>query len=153
MRFLLLPFWLITAAGWLSGIAFIAKLIGGYQWIEHMGQSRAVSMLALMGASCAAAGLAHALLGRLPKFVAIPVAVLAGVHLVNAIGLYILASTNGHAGAIMIPFMLLSSIVPTTTAFVGVPAGNTSVFILPAATFMLLTASLAFGKQELHTDA
>ncbi len=152
MRFLLLPFWLIVAAGWLSGITIIAKWIGGYQWIDHMGQSRPVSMLALVGASCAAAGLAHARQGRLPKFLAILVAAMAGVHLINALGLYMLVRTNGPGDAIMIPFALLASVLPTTIAFVGAPPSTVSIFILPVTTFLLLAASLAFGRQARHSD-
>ena len=67
---------------------------------------------------------------------------MAGVHLINALGLYMLVRTNGPGDAIMIPFALLASVLPTTTAFVGAPPSTVSIFILPVTTFLLLAASL-----------
>ena len=133
------------AAGWLSGVAMIAKLIGGIQWVAHTGQMRTVGMLMAAGAICAIAGLVAFGTRRIPKGILCAAAVIAGVHLVNAIGMYMLLSTNGRAGPEFMPFALFSSILPTSTQFIGMPAANASLFILPVATLLAAAFSLAFG--------
>ena len=155
MHVVLFSLWVCLAAGWLSGVSAIAKLIGGYQWIEHTGQTRPVAMLLLLGGLCLASGLALLAMRRLPKSLGLAILCAAGIHLFNAIGLYILLSTNGHAGIIMIPFALVSAVLPTTTQFVGMPVGNASLLILPIATFVVYVASLVATPKKLarETDA
>lgn len=153
MRAFLTFLWLVLAAGWLSGIVFIAKLIGGSQYIAHVGQSRPVAMLALMGALCFAAALALALAKRLPRALSIAIATVGGLHLVNAMGAYMMYITNGTASpALMLPFVLLASVIPTSTMFVGMPVGNASLLLLPAVTLSVL-AGTSFLSRRAHAPA
>jgi hypothetical protein len=126
MNYIRSAVWLFLSAGWLSGVSVIAKAIGGYQWIEHTGQSRTVAMLVAAFRN-----------RRAPSALIIAVAVVVGVHLINAIGMYILYSSNGRAGPILLPFMLLSAWIPTSTQFIGFPPSNASFLILPVATLSL----------------
>ena len=144
MRAALAALWLALAAGWLSGIVVIAKLIGGARYIAHMGLSAQVTLLTTMGALCAAVALGLVVLKTLPRALSAAVAIGAGLHLLNAVGVYIMLTTNGHASpGVMLPFVLLGSLVPTTTTFYGMPPGNGGLFLLPAATLVLLAVSVA----------
>ena len=137
MNYIRSAVWLLLSAGWLSGVSLIAKAIGGYQWIEHTGQSRTVAMLVAASVLCVLMGVSAFRNRRAPFALLIAVAIVVGVHLINAIGMYILYSTNGRAGPILLPFMLLSAWVPTSTQFVGFPPSNASFLILPVATLSL----------------
>jgi hypothetical protein len=148
MHFVLCALWLGLAAGWLSGISVIANIIGGYRWIEHMGQSRTVTMLAAMGCLCLISAFAIILVRRLPKVASLAVAILLGLHFFNALGLYVLMSTNGRAGSALIPFMLVSTVLPTSTQFLGMPPGNASIFLLPGITLLVWLASLQLAPNS-----
>jgi hypothetical protein len=151
MHIALFPLWIGLAAGWLSGIAFIARLIGGYQYIQHMGQARTVTMLALAGALCFVSGCALLWLRRLPTPLKIAIAVVAGIHLLGAVG-FLLGSTTGIAGVLLIPFRLIAAVLPTKTFFVGMPAGNGALLLLPIGTLLLLLASpKAIKESRAHT--
>lgn len=151
MHLVLCVLWLGLAAGWLSGISVIAKFIGGYRWIEHMGQSRTVTMLAAMGGLCVVSAFAIILVRRLPKLASVAVAIVLGLHFFNALGLYVLLSSNGRAGSAMIPFMLVSAVLPTSTQFLGMPPGNASVFLLPGVTLLVWLVSLLAVRSGIST--
>jgi hypothetical protein len=154
MRIFFSTLWLTLAAGWLSGIGLIANLVGGAKYIAHVGQTRPVAMLAVMGTFCAVAALMLFLKKRLPRFLLIAIAAVAGLHLLNAAGMYILYSTNGHAGpAVMLPFILLASVLPTSTTFWGMPVGNASLLLLPVATFAALICTSSLPSQNASNDA
>ena len=147
MRYFLSAIWACLAVGWLSGISLIARLIGGYKYIEHMGQTRTVLMLSLMAAGCLVAAVVLAVWRRLPALLSWCVGAVAGVHLFNALGMLILFNTNGHAPPlVMLPFRLVSLAVPTTTLFAGMPPGNASLLILPVVTLLVLRISVATGR-------
>lgn len=141
MHNILCALWTGLGLAWLSGITLIADQIGGYQWIGHMGQTRTVALLAAMGMLCVASALLVTLLRRLPKPVTFAVAALAGLHLINAVVMYIQYSTNGHERVAM-PFVLLSAILPTRTFFIGMPHANVSLLILPVVTLLACLFSL-----------
>lgn len=135
--------WIAVATGWFACIALIERMIGGYQFIVHTEMTRPVAMLALMTGLSLACALLVLARRPLPKALSIAVAALAALHLVNAIGMIIFLSTNGRPGAIMLPFALISKVVPTSTQFLGMPPGNASLLILPVATLLVWLATVA----------
>lgn len=147
MRYFLSAIWACLAVGWLSGISVIARLIGGYKYIEHMGQTRTVLMLSLMAAGCLVAAIVLAVWRRLPALLSWCVGAVAGVHLFNAFGLLILSNAIGHVSPlVMLLFGLVSLAVPTTTQFAGMPPGNASLLLLPVVTLLILSISVATGR-------
>lgn len=156
MNIILSVLWAALAVVWLSCISFIARLVGGYQWLVDTGQTRQVLMLTAVAVLCILAAVTYLLKKPLNKSLSIVISVAVGIHLVNAIGFFIMVSTNGRAGAALLPFMLIASIIPTETQFVGIPPGNFSIFILPVSTLVLWLISVSFvraSSDELTKDA
>ena len=146
----LFALWIGLGIGWFSCITYIARLIGGYEWIRSTGMALPVVMLGLTGILCVTSGFSFLLIKRIPKSVALAVMGLAGVHLLNAIYFCTLSTKNPIIEVFMTPFALLASIVPTSTSFIGMPLGNESVLILPICTFIIYFTSIALGRIHVH---
>jgi hypothetical protein len=148
MHIILATLWTVLAVAWLSGIRSIARAIGGYQWIDHMGKTCPVAMLVLVALLCVAAAVSVALMRRIPISLSIAIAAVVGLHVFNALGTVIVLNMSGRIPPeFLLPFFLVSNALPTTTAFLGAPYGIESLFILPIATALLWTMSLGLNPR------
>lgn len=140
-RMSVIGLWGVLSGTWLSGTYVIAQLIGGYRWIQHTGQGGVVAMLVVMSLLCLASALAVLVLGRLPKLMTVAVYTTAGLHLFNATGLYMLGNHDATPTSVLLIYMIVGSLTPTSTAFAGMPPGNWGLFVLPVSTMLLCSIS------------
>lgn len=135
------------AVAWLSCVSVIARVIGGYKWLEHTGHARPVTMVVLMAILCIALAGALIFLRRVPKLLSVGVGALAGLHLFNVVGFFLLTGPYGHVPLFLLkPFHFVAITLPTTTRFVGMPPSTASFFILPIATLVVLLAAVAVSR-------
>ena len=123
MRYLYSALWLLISAGWLSAFYFQGSIIGGVEWLVHVGLGLPAGMNLLMAVLCLFTAICFLGPKRIPIALAAAVGVVTAVHLFNAIGQYLVHSTIGgilttHA-AVMIPFQLVGAYLPTNTVFTG----------------------------------
>jgi hypothetical protein len=156
MRYLHSTLWLVIATSWASAFFYIASVIGGVKWIAHMGQGRPATMNVAMAALCLLAAAFLLARRKVPRAVLALVLVGALVHLFNGIGMYLLVSTNGHIRAtmqaLMYPFFLVGTLLPTNSIFMRGLVGNVQLLVLPLANTVLVMASFFWRHEHLNQN-
>lgn len=142
MRIILSIFWLVLAAAWISGISVIARSIGGYQYILHRELGLTVGMLTFMATLCVASAIMLTVTRQMPRWLWITTDIAAGIHFFNVL---VLAS-----GSMLL--LIIFAFIPTTTMFVGIPSGNMALFILPVATIVVSSVSVALSQKVPSSD-
>ena len=154
MRYLYSVLWLVLAAAWASAFFYIASVIGGVEWIAHMGQGRPATMNVAMAALCLLAAASVLASRKVPRALLLVILVGALVHLFNGIGMYLLASTNGHIRAtmpaLMYPFFLVGALLPTNSVFMRGLVGNVQFLLLPLVSTVLVVASYSWPPKRLN---
>lgn len=106
--------WAALGAGWIIPILRLCQVIGGCQWIGHMGQTGAVATAVLMVALCVLAAVASAFFGGIPGIVKLAIVLASSLHLFHAVFFFVLTSSNGHVSPlVMLPFTLVSAAFPS----------------------------------------
>jgi len=80
-----------------------------------------------------------------PKFSAFAVCRLTVVHLIDALGAFLMAAINRHAGALLLPLLLFPAVFSTNTGFLGMPGNGVSLMILPAVSLIALFLTRRVG--------
>lgn len=141
MHILLSFFWLAVGAGWWLAFSFVGYRAGGYQWIQHTGQALPAAMNLILVVLCLATTIGLLLSRGFAKGLALAITAVLIPHLINAAGVYVMSITNGHAGVLMLPFMIFGNLLPTNSNFTGMPVGNFSLVLLPLASLIALTVT------------
>ena len=128
--------WTAAGLGWLAAFFFLGSTIGGVQWIAHTGRIIPAALNIAMAALCFGAAYCLFSSGKLPRGLAIPIVLLALLHLVN-IFTFLLFAARVQAG-FLTPLFLLSAFVPTNTGFTSWIPGYLNLFLLPVLSLLLV---------------
>ena len=157
MQYLLSILWLVLAWTWISGVMFLGHTVGGVEWLVHTGRGIPAAMNVLMAAICVVAAIDLSVTKKLRRSIVISAAVVILIHLVNALGMYLIYESSGRTfrsdSWLMVPFRLLSMVLPTNTLFTEQLSGNHVFLILPIASVTLLAVSVlinTFRKSQVE---
>jgi hypothetical protein len=105
--------WATFAACWVFPIQQLCQMIGGCQWIEHLGYSGAASTAAVMIVLCALAAYST-LRGTLPPLLRYGLITVSTLHLLNAAWLFYFFAVGGRVSRLLyMPFLLLKTVFPS----------------------------------------
>lgn len=135
--------WAAAGLGWLAAFFFLGSTIGGVQWIAHTGRSVPAALNIAMAALCFGAAYGLFSGGKLPRGLAIPIVVLALLHLLNIFTFLLFAARV--QSDFLAPLYLLSAFVPTNTGFTSWIPGYLNLFLLPVLSLLLVFFG---GSQE-----
>jgi hypothetical protein len=153
MRFLHSAAWLLLASAWASAFFTLARLLGGVALLAPKGQVPQAAMNLAAALLCLLIALSVARAGRAPTALLLLLLPVSVVHLVNSLGLYWLANTEGSIGmtmpAVIYPFSILSSVIPTNSLFTGAAHEDWRLIVLPVVTTALTLLAIAM---RVHTS-
>ena len=136
--------WAALAACWVVPILRLCQVIGGCQWLGHMGQAGAAATAAAMVALCVLAAIANISHGGVPGVVKLAIVLASSLHLFQAVGFYILTSSNGHASPlVLLPFALVSAVFPSV-----IVTGNGAVMAALYVALPLFCLALALSARR-----
>ena len=127
-------------------LLFLGSMFGGVQWLAHVGQLRPAGFDVLMAMLCLAAA-AHCgwRTDRLPTLLQVAIVLVSGLFLANVGGLYLVSESNGRIvfenPALIRPFLQLSEIAPTSSAFTALLPGYSTLVLLPGSSLVLALVS------------
>lgn len=139
--------WTAAGLGWLAAFFFLGSTIGGVQWIAHTGRTIPAALNIAMAALCLAAAYCLFSGGKLPRALAIPIVLLASLHLLNIFTFLLFAARV--QSDFLTPLFLLSAFVPTNTGFTAWIPGYLNLFLLPVLSLLLVFFG---GDQEKAAD-
>lgn len=156
MRYLHSTLWLLFAAAWLAAFFVLASMVGGAQWLAHTGQGVPATMNILLAALCLAVAVCVSFRSKAKRLILFAALAVALVHLFNGLGSYLLVTLSNNRisvpPALMLPFYLVGSVIPTNPIFAKGLVGNWQLVALPLANAVLALLSLlspnAKGKRQ-----
>lgn len=128
--------WTAAGLGWLAAFFFLGSAIGGVQWIAHTGRTVPAALNIAMAVLCFGAAYCLFSGGKLPRGLAIPIVLLALLHLVNIFTFLLFAARV--QSDFFAPLFLLSAFIPTNTGFTSWIPGYLNLFLLPVLSLLLV---------------
>ncbi len=127
-------------------------MVGGVQWLSHVGMTRPAAMNLAMAFLVLVGAIWFLREKPIPKTLAVAAIVLSALHLFNAIGTYLIYDSNGRVlvtdPTLMLPFRLMGGIFPTNSIFTDKLVGNGALLALPFVSLVVVLWSIFMTRKR-----